>query len=74
MKYTPEEVAKLLKDRPNQEHYIADLVQKAVDYRTRALSLTLRAIVDLTTNDYESKDDFIQRVRNVLSVDPDSRL
>ena len=31
MKYTPKEVAELLKDRPQQAHYIESLVQKAID-------------------------------------------
>jgi hypothetical protein len=30
MKYTPEEIAELLKERPNQPHYIAALVRRAV--------------------------------------------
>ena len=30
MKYTPEEIAELLKERPNQPHYIAALVKRAV--------------------------------------------
>ena len=30
MNYTPDEIAELLKERPNQAHYIAWLVQKAV--------------------------------------------
>lgn len=30
MNYTPQEVADLLKDKPHQPHYIAAMVQKAV--------------------------------------------
>jgi hypothetical protein len=30
MKYTPKEIAALLKNRPNQPHYIEALVRKAV--------------------------------------------
>lgn len=30
MKYTPEEIAKLLANRPNQPHYVEGLVKKAV--------------------------------------------
>lgn len=30
MKYTPEEVAELLKERPNQPHYIRALIGKCV--------------------------------------------
>jgi hypothetical protein len=30
MNYTPEEIAELLKERPNQPHYIAGLVRRAV--------------------------------------------
>ena len=30
MKYTPEEIAELLKERPHQPHYIAALVRRAV--------------------------------------------
>ncbi len=30
VKYTPEEIAELLKERPNQPHYIASLVRRAV--------------------------------------------
>lgn len=30
MKYTPEEVAELLKERPNQPHYIKALIGKCV--------------------------------------------
>lgn len=30
MKYTPDEIAELLKERPNQPHYIAGLVRRAV--------------------------------------------
>ena len=30
MRYTPEEIAELLKERPNQPHYIAGLVRQAV--------------------------------------------
>jgi hypothetical protein len=31
MKYTPEEIAELLKERPNQPHYIAALVRRAIN-------------------------------------------
>lgn len=31
MKYTPEEIAELLKERPNQPHYIRALIKKAVN-------------------------------------------
>lgn len=31
MKYTPEEIAELLKDKPHQPHYIAAMVRKAVE-------------------------------------------
>jgi len=31
MNYTPEEIAELLKERPNQPHYIAGLVRRAVE-------------------------------------------
>ena len=31
MKYTPEEIAELLKERPNQPHYIRALIRKAVN-------------------------------------------
>ena len=31
MNYTPEEVAKLLANRPNQPHYIAALIAECVD-------------------------------------------
>ena len=30
MKYTPEEIAELLKERPNKPHYIIALIKKAV--------------------------------------------
>ena len=30
MNYTPEEIAELLKERPNQPHYIIALIKKAV--------------------------------------------
>ena len=30
MKYTPEEIAELLKERPSQPHYIIALIKKAV--------------------------------------------
>lgn len=30
MNYTPDEIAELLKERPNQPHYIAGLIRKAV--------------------------------------------
>ena len=31
MNYTPDEIAELLKDRPNQPHYIAAMVREAVE-------------------------------------------
>ncbi len=31
MKYTPDEIAELLKDKPHQRHYIAAMVRKAVE-------------------------------------------
>lgn len=31
MKYTPDEIAELLKDKPHQPHYIAAMVRKAVE-------------------------------------------
>jgi hypothetical protein len=36
MKYTPEEIAELLKERPNQPHYIAALVRRAVNQAVAA--------------------------------------
>ena len=31
MKYTPDEIAELLKDKPHQPHYSAAMVRKAVE-------------------------------------------
>ena len=31
MNYTPDEIAELLKDKPNQPHYIAAMIRKAVE-------------------------------------------
>lgn len=31
VKYTPEEIAELLKDKPHQPHYIAAMVKKAIE-------------------------------------------
>lgn len=42
--------------------------------RGDALAYTIRALADLTTTDHESKEDFIQRVKGLLSADPDERL
>jgi hypothetical protein len=36
MNYTPEEIAELLKERPNQPHYIAGLVRRAVEAEREA--------------------------------------
>jgi hypothetical protein len=36
MNYTPEEIAELLKERPNQLHYIAGLVRRAVEAEREA--------------------------------------
>lgn len=35
MKYTPEEVAKLLANRPNQQHYIEAMIRKCIDEAIR---------------------------------------
>jgi len=41
--------------------------------RADALAATVAAIAKLTTTKHETKDDFIKRVRLVLSDDPDQR-
>jgi hypothetical protein len=37
--YTPEEIAELLKNRPNQPHYIAAMVRKAVEAERNACAI-----------------------------------
>ena len=56
MKYTPEEVAELLKERPNQPHYIRALIGKCV----RAAVLAEReacATIDVTPLKIIGSDD-----------------
>lgn len=44
MKYTPDEIAELLKDKPHQPHYIAAMVRKAVEAeRERCAKLVIDA-------------------------------
>lgn len=43
MKYTPEEVAKLLKDKPHQAHYIEAMVRKAVLHECERICATIKA-------------------------------
>lgn len=43
MKYTPEEIAELLKERRNQPHYIAAMVRKAVEVERNACAIICEA-------------------------------
>lgn len=45
-----------------------------LETRAYALALTIIALRDVVTDDCESKDDFITRVRNILSANPADRL
>jgi hypothetical protein len=40
--------------------------------RAEALAAVVRKLLDVTTSDNETKDEFISRVRSILSEDPDS--
>jgi|GEM_PF-3734331 len=39
-----------------------------------AMAATIKRLTKLVTDDYESKEDFISRVKLLLSANPDSRL
>ena len=41
--------------------------------RADALAATIRALGEVVTNGYESKEQFVERVRDILGADPDDR-
>jgi hypothetical protein len=43
-------------------------------HRADVLAATIRELRDVVTQDYETKEEFIARVRAILSADPDARL
>jgi len=43
-------------------------------HRADVLAETLRELRDVVTDDCETKEEFISRVRSILSADPDKRL
>lgn len=42
--------------------------------RANALALVIRDLTKMVTHDAEAKDQFIERVKKILSVDPDLRV
>ena len=55
MHYTPDEVAKLLANRPNQPHYIASLIAECVAAECERCA---RACEDSNTFDYDDPGGF----------------
>jgi len=46
----------------------------AQTYRANVLAETIRELSDVVTFDGETKQDFIERVCNILAADPDKRV
>lgn len=51
-----------------------DASRTEVNHRADVLSVTIRELRDVVTHSAETKEDFIARVRAILSADPDLRL
>lgn len=60
---------------PQLQANYKDALTKAREQKHRAdvLAATIRELSEVVTHDAETKSDFIARVRNILSADPDSR-
>ena len=60
---------------PQLQANYKDALTKAREHKHRAdvLAATIRELSEVVTHDAETKADFIARVRNILSADPDSR-
>jgi DNA repair ATPase RecN len=60
---------------PQLQANYKDALTKAREQKHRAdvLAATIRELSDVVTHDAETKADFIARVRNILSADPDDR-
>ena len=61
MKYTPEEIAELLKDKLHQPHYIAAMVRKAVAAERSWLRPVITAATSITTTEPATARTWPQR-------------
>ena len=61
---------------PQLQANYKDALTKAREHKYRAdvLAATIRELSEVVTYDAETKADFIARVRNILSADPEGRV